>query len=117
MEKHDKSLSEAYYTDYLAMANERSRATNWKLFAVIVMLFALLAASFAAVLVINHDRMAIEEKRIALEQELLELERSIDTVYEYDIEQSADDNSNNYWGGRDYYGCDTESQGSEIDNP
>lgn len=117
MEQTSKKLSESYYTDYLAMANEQARASNWKLFAVIVMLVALLSASFAAILVINHDRMAIEEKRIALEQELLELERSIDTTYEYDIEQKADDNSRNYWIGRDYYGSDTENQSTENDNP
>lgn len=53
-------------------------------------------------------------------EQRVELEREFETVeeYEYDIEQKADNSSNNVWVGRDYiYGSDTENAGQGDENP
>lgn len=71
--------------------------TNKRLVVVIVMLIVLVAGCIASIFVLNKARTnAVNELR--------ELERSIETAYEYNVEQEADNNGNNYFAGGDFNG-------------
>ena len=48
--------------------------------------------------------VSFNNARIKAINELLELEKSIETVYEFDVEQDADNGGNNYVVGGDYNG-------------
>lgn len=68
-----------------------------KLWIIIIILLLLVSACLVAVVVENNARIdAINELR--------ELENSIETVYEYEVEQEADDYGRNYVVSGDYYG-------------
>lgn len=78
-------------------AMARQERTNKRLFIIVVCLVVLLAGCIASAVVANKARIdAINELR--------ELERSIETVYEYDVEQEADNNGSNYVVGGDFNG-------------
>lgn len=90
------------------------------IFLAVVIILALLLLVCMGVIVYQHKTFSAalqeeHEKYITLLDELETTE-----TYEYDIEQEADDNSNNVWVGRDFfYGSDTESsrQSDEDENP
>lgn len=68
-----------------------------KLWIIIIILLFLVSACLVAVVVENNARIdAINELR--------ELENSIETVYEYEVEQDADDYGRNYVVSGDFYG-------------
>lgn len=82
--------------------------TTHIMLSVIIMLSALLLAAIGVI-------VWQVEKRVELEREFETYE-----TYEYDIEQDADDNSNNVWIGRDFnYGSTPEDtcKSDEGQNP
>lgn len=68
-----------------------------KLWIIIIILLFLVSACLVAVVVENNAR-------IDATNELRELENSIETVYEYEVEQDADDYGRNYVVSGDFYG-------------
>lgn len=88
-------MQEKQYTiDILASMAERTIKRLW---IIIIILLCLVSACLVAVVVENNARIdAINELR--------ELENSIETVYEYEVEQEADDYGRNYVVSGDYYG-------------
>ena len=69
--------------------------TTHIMLSVIIILSALLLAALGVI-------VWQVEKRVELEREIVPFE-----TYEYDIDQDADDNSTNYFVGRDFYGSQT----------
>lgn len=88
------------------------------IFLVIVIVLSLLLLVCMGVIVYQHKTFSAalqeeHEKYITLLNELETTE-----TYEYDIEQEADDNSNNVWVGRDFfYGSDAKDAGEDHEDP
>lgn len=75
----------------------RQERTIKRLWFAIVLLIFLVAGCVASAFMLNKARVdAIKE--------LHDLESSIETVYEYEVEQEADNNGNNYVVGGDFNG-------------
>ena len=97
MEERTKIVPEQYAIDVLA---DHASHTLHIMLAVIIIMAVLLIACIGVI-------VWQVEKRVAVEHEYESFE-----TYEYDIEQNADNNSNNYLAGRDLiYGGDATGQG------
>ena len=92
MEDNVKSISEQHALDIVTDAYTH---TTHIMLSVIIMLSALLLAAIGVI-------VWQVEKRVELEREIVPFE-----TYEYDIDQDANDNSTNYFVGRDFYGSQT----------
>ena len=71
---------------------------------IIILLICVLAASVTLAVLANNKRIEAINERIDTLNELRELESSIETVYEYEVEQEADNDGRNYFAGGDFYG-------------
>lgn len=80
---------------------ERSNKRQW---IVIILLVCIIAVCIALLVHINNKRIDAINEKIATINELRELERSIETVYEYEVEQEADGNGSNYVVSGDFHG-------------
>ena len=98
----------------------RLSATNRHLFIALIVVivgFVLFASGAVALTVMLNDaRVEALNAKIDALNELRDLERSIETVYEYEIDQDADDNGTNYIVGGDFYG-ETANPNQEDDTP
>ena len=82
----------------------RMERTNKRLWIVIILLICVIAACIALILYTNSKRLDAINEKIETINELRELERSIETVYEYEVEQEADGNGSNYVVSGDFHG-------------
>lgn len=88
------------------------------IFLVVVIVLSLLLLVCMGVVVYQHKTFSAalqeeHEKYIALLNKLETTE-----TYEYEIEQEADDNSNNVWVGRDFfYGSNSKDAGEDHEDP
>lgn len=100
-----------YAIDILKALAEQTIKKMW---VIIVMLLVMVFACFAALVMMNKARIDAINARIDAINELRELESSIETVYEYEVEQEADDYGRNYVVSGDFYG-EAKSKSEEND--
>lgn len=80
---------------------ERANRRQW---LIIVLLVCVIAVCVGLIVHTNNKRIDAINEKIEAINELRELERSIETVYEYEVEQETGGNGSNYVVGGDFYG-------------
>ena len=100
-----------YTVDILAAL---AKHTITRLWVIIILLICMICACFVSLAMMNKSRNDAIAAKIDALNELRELESSIETVYEYEVEQEADDYGRNYVVSGDFYG-ETKSPSEEND--
>jgi hypothetical protein len=114
--KHQDPVSFTVHDKDMARLSAANRHLIIALIVTIIGFFLLAAGSVAVSVNLNNARIEALNAKIDAINELRELERSIETVYEYDIDQNADSNGRNYVVGGDFFG-ETAHQDQENNTP
>lgn len=111
---HEAAMARMSESAKKSMDNANRANRRW--FIAFIIMCVLLAGCVASILLLNNARVDALHEKIEAINELRKLESELETVYEYEIEQNADNEGSNIVVGGDYYG-EPKGQGYEDDTP